>query len=288
VPGHPDRAGHHRLQLLRRAAGHICLSVSPDSYKKHYSVHGKKPMNDLHGFIIHLRKATRRTPQVAWIADHLACPVTVVDAVDGSMLSQAERGAYREALHEPRYPFELSPGEQGAFHSHRACWKMIVDGECRAGLILEDDLEFTPAVFDQAVQLAKSCGIEDAYVRFPLRARESAPTVIAKDGDLRLIRPEIVALGAVGQVVGKEAARRLLAATENFDRPVDTFLQMRWVHGVRVLSVWPSSLREVSVNLGGSLIHQKTPGWGAKLAREWKRFWYRRAVNAWSRKASGL
>jgi GR25 family glycosyltransferase involved in LPS biosynthesis len=164
---------------------------------------------------------------------------------------------------------------------------MIVEGEARAGLILEDDLDFVPDVFARAVRLAMSCGIEDAYVRFPLRQREVAPTPLATDGDLKLIRPEVIALGAVGQVVGKEAARRLLAATETFDRPVDTFLQMPWAHGVRVLSVWPSSLREVSADLGGSLIQEKTPQWGAKLAREWKRFWYRRTVDAWSRKTSG-
>lgn len=244
-------------------------------------------MKDLHGYIIHLRKATLRTPQVEWISAHAPCPVTVIDAVDGSALGQNQRDAYRQGLHEPRYPFELRPGEHGAFHSHRACWRMIVEGEARAGLILEDDLDFVPDVFARAVQLAMSCGIEDAYVRFPLRQREAAATAIATDGDLKLIRPEVIALGAVGQVVGKEAARRLLTATEKFDRPVDTFLQMRWVHGVRVLSVWPSSLREVSVNLGGSLIQKRTPQWGAKLSREWKRFWYRRTVDAWSRKTSG-
>ena len=244
-------------------------------------------MKDLHGYVIHLRKATRRGPQAEWISAHAPCPVTVIDAVDGSVLGPKQRDAYRQGLHEPRYPFELRPGEHGAFHSHRACWQMIVEGEARAGLILEDDVDFVPEVFARAVQLAMSCGIEDAYVRFPIRQREAAPTTIATDGDLKLIRPEVIALGAVGQVVGKEAARRLLAATENLDRPVDTFLQMRWVHGVRVLSVWPSSLREVSADLGGSLIQEKTPRWGAKLSREWKRLWYRRTVDAWSRKTSG-
>lgn len=244
-------------------------------------------MKGLHGYVIHLRKATLRDPQVEWISAHAPCPFTVIDAVDGSALSQNEREAYLRDLHEPGYPFELRLGELGAFHSHRACWKMIVEGGCRAGLILEDDLEFNPAVFSRAVELAMSCEIEDAYVRFPIRRRETAPSSVAADGELALIRPDVVALGAVGQVVGRNAARRLLAATEHFDRPIDTFLQMRWIHGVRVLSVWPSSLREVSVNLGGSLIQKKTPQWGAKLSREWKRFWYRSAVDTWSRKTSG-
>jgi GR25 family glycosyltransferase involved in LPS biosynthesis len=241
-------------------------------------------MNDLRGYVIHLKKASRRLPQVKWIIAHAPCPVTVVDAVDGLALGPTERTVYRCELHEPRYPFELRSGELGAFLSHRACWKLIVNGSSPAGLILEDDLVFDPATFARAVRLAMSGGIEDAYVRFPLRPREVAPSAIARDDELTLIRPDVVALGAVGQVVGREAARRLLAATEKFDRPIDTFLQMRWVHGVRVLSVWPSSLREVSSNLGGSLIQKKTPQWSAKLSREWKRFWYRRSVDIWSRR----
>lgn len=244
-------------------------------------------MKDLHGYVIHLRKATLRGAQVEWISAHAPCPVTVIDAVDGSALSQSQRDSYQQELYEPHYPFELRTGEIGAFHSHRACWKMIVQGEARAGLILEDDLDFVPDIFARAVSLAMSYGIEDAYVRFPLRQRETASTAIAIDGDIKLINPEVIALGAVGQVVGKEAARRLLTITEYFDRPVDTFLQMRWVHSVRVLSVWPSSLREVSANLGGSLIQKKTPQLNTKLLREWKRFWYRRAVHTWSQKVSG-
>jgi glycosyl transferase, family 25 len=242
---------------------------------------------NLHGFIIHLRRAVRRQPQVAWISQHAPCEVSVVDATDGAELTPAQRDSYAPGLYQPAYPFALRPGELGAFHSHRECWRRIVSGGHPAGLILEDDLKFDSAVFARAVGLAAEHGGEDSYVRFPLRQREAAPASIAQDDELTLIRPDIIALGAVGQLVGREAARRLLAATERFDRPVDTFLQMRWIHGVKVLSVWPSSLREVSVNLGGSLIQKKTPQWGAKLSREWKRFWYRRAVDTWSRKASG-
>jgi hypothetical protein len=57
-------------------------------------------MKDLHGYVIHLRKATRRGPQVEWISAHAPCPVTVIDAVDGSALGQHQRDAYRQGLHE--------------------------------------------------------------------------------------------------------------------------------------------------------------------------------------------
>ena len=237
---------------------------------------------NLHGFIIHLKRAIRRQPQVAWIQAHLPFGSSVVDATDGAQLTEAQRDSYVTGLHQPAYPFGLRPGELGAFHSHRECWQRIVSGGHRAGLILEDDLEFEPSVFARAIRLAEAHAGEDAYVRFALRRRESSAGVLATDGEIALIRPDVVALGAVGQLVGREAARRLLAATERFDRPIDTFLQMRWVHGVNVLSVWPSSLKEISADLGGSLIQQRTPIL-TKLRREFARMWYRSAVAKYSR-----
>ncbi|MEY4379390.1 MAG: hypothetical protein RLZ85_1271 [Verrucomicrobiota bacterium] len=239
---------------------------------------------NLHGFIIHLRRAARRQPQVAWIQQHSPCRVSVVDATDGAELTPAQRESYVAGIHQPAYPFALRPGELGAFHSHRECWRRIVAGGHRAGLILEDDLEFDPPVFARAVSLAAEHGGDDCYVRFPLRQREVSSAAVARDAELTLIRPDVIALGAVGQLVGREAARRLLAATERFDRPVDTFLQMRWIHGVEVLSVWPSTLREISADLGGSLIQQRTP-LIAKLRREFDRYRYRRAVAKFSRQS---
>lgn len=238
--------------------------------------------DNLHGFVIHLRRAVQRQAQVEWIRRHAPCAVSVVDATDGAELTAAQREACVSGLHRPSYPFALRPGEVGAFHSHRECWRRIVAGGHRAGLILEDDLEFDPPVFERAAGLAASHDLENSYVRFPLRRRESSSQVIARDSELALIRPDVIALGAVGQLVGREAARRLLTATERFDRPVDTFLQMRWIHGVKVLSVWPSTLREISADLGGSLIQQRTPII-AKLRREFDRYRYRRAVVRFSR-----
>lgn len=241
-------------------------------------------LQNLHGFVIHLRRAVRRQAQVAWIQGHAPVAVTVVDAADGDQLSAEQSSRCVPGLHQPAYPFGLIPGEIGAFHSHRECWRRILDGGHDAGLILEDDLTFEPGLFARAVRLAAATGGVDAYVRFPVRPRESSSVVVGRDGEIAVIRPEVIGLGAVGQLVGREAARRLLEATERFDRPIDTFLQMRWAHRTEVLSVWPSSLKEISSDLGGSLIQKQIP-FMAKLRREYGRFCYRHAVARYSRRA---
>lgn len=202
-------------------------------------------------------------------------------------MSGTTASAYRPGLWSPIYPFALRPTEVACFLSHRKCWKRIVDERLDAGLILEDDVEFDPEFIRSAVALAANHGGRSAYVRLPIRDREKPSKIVAKDGGLTLFYPKVVALGAQGQLVGFEAARKLLQATEIFDRPVDTFLQMRWVHGVNVLVVWPPTLREISSDLGGSLIQKRTPILG-KFKREINRLRYRLAVAYRSRKTKFL
>ena len=77
----------------------------------------------------------------------------------------------------------------------------------------------------------------------------------------------------VAQIVTFDAAKRLLERTTRFDRPVDTYLQLRWQHGVRILTLWPNGVREISSRLGGSLIQEKSNG--DRLRRELLRPLYR-------------
>lgn len=102
---------------------------------------------------------------------------------------------------------------------------------------------------------------------------------------LQIIEPVPVGLGMVAQLVGREAAQRLLSATQVFDRPVDTTAQMNWVTGLKPLSVLPGGVREVSVRLGGSTI-QKSRSLPDKLKREILRPLYRWKIKSRSRAAS--
>ena len=106
---------------------------------------------------------------------------------------------------------------------------------------------------------------------------------LARDEDIQLTLPARIELGMIAQIVTKEAAKRLLQCTTDFDRPVDCLLQMPWEHGARVLSVWPSGVKEVSNHLGGSMIDHKVFGL-AKLKREINRPIYRSKINSLSDK----
>ena len=95
------------------------------------------------------------------------------------------------------------------------------------------------------------------YIRFPRWPRGEAGPEVAREGANSIIEPELPGLGMQMQLVGRDAAIALLAATERFDRPVDTTIQMRWLHPVRVLSARPITIREIDFDLGGTVVQGK-------------------------------
>lgn len=207
-------------------------------------------------FIIHLDRAVGRKSQVTDLGSILPAPVRVIDAIDGQRLDPA-RTSYRRLRWFPPYPFRLRNGEIGAFMSHRVVWQMIVDEGLDWALIVEDDVAIDPGCFAKALRLALAHFDGFSIVRFPADGYDRNGPTIARDGDTRLLRPCRPGLGMFAQLVGREAAQRLLDATEIFDRPVDSVLQMRWKTGVRLLSVTPSGVSHVSARLGGSAIHSR-------------------------------
>jgi len=228
-------------------------------------------------FVIHLARARGRAPQVERLRQSLPMPVTVIDAVDAERLSDEEIArVYRPVLHRPRYPFPLRRTEVACFLSHRMAWKTIIDRGLDAGLVIEDDVELLPN-FPAMLSLARAKSRPGDYVRFPKQARENG-RAIAQTGEASLIEPRHLGLGMQAQLVGRDAAQALLDVTETFDRPVDTTIQMRWLHRARVLTTAPLAIREVAADLGGTTVQGKGKSIRETLLREVLRARYRFAV----------
>ncbi|NLE37279.1 MAG: glycosyltransferase family 25 protein [Pirellulaceae bacterium] len=233
----------------------------------------------IQGFIITLDRAVERRPQVDRLRQ--LCPVRceAIQAVDGRLLSEAQRReVVRECIHRPRYPFRLRDGEVGIFLSHRKAWSEIVAQDLEAGLILEDDVELEPNVFRPGLDLALSDLKPMDVIKFPVsRANWFASRRKARP---RSRAPIVTPLGATSLLVGHAAAKRLLELTERFDRPIDTFMQMTWITGIRPRVITPSGVTEISSRLGGSTIHAKKRPLLETLSRSVLRPVYRLQVNA--------
>ena len=234
----------------------------------------------LRAFVIHLARAQERSAHVRSLLPRLPVDAAVLDAVDGTALSPAEINAvYRRQLVRPRYPFALRTGEIACFLSHRKAWQAILDANLDAGLIVEDDVEIDPG-FARLLDFAVAQMRPGNYIRFPRRERGEAGPAIARSGELSLVAPALPGLGTQAQLVTRQAASGLLAATETFDRPIDATLQMRWLHPARILAARPIRIREIHDHLGGSVIQKAKKPTSEIVAREWKRAAYRLALAA--------
>jgi GR25 family glycosyltransferase involved in LPS biosynthesis len=229
-------------------------------------------------FIIHLARTVERKAQAEALVASLPCPAEIMEAIDGREITDDQVAAcYRPTLHGPRYPFELSRGEIACFLSHRAAWSAIVKQGLDAGLVVEDDVAINEPfekVFAETVRLMES----GDYIRFPRWMRGEVGETVHSAPDMSIIEPFLPMLGMQAQLIGREAARLLLAATETFDRPVDSIVQMQWLHGARVLSARPIVIREIDRELGGTVLQKKKKRFIERLHRELHRPLMRSAV----------
>jgi GR25 family glycosyltransferase involved in LPS biosynthesis len=231
-------------------------------------------------YILHLERAVSRAANVKALEAGLPIESEIVAAVDGARLSPAEIDqAYARRRFRPRYPFALTATEVGVFLSHRAIWRRIVYDECDFGLVFEDDAQVDPALLAALIEFVTAERTAWEYVLMPAAPIRGGATV-ARRGGLALIRPDVPPLRAIGQIVSRAAAERLLDRTLPFDRPVDTLLQMNWVTGQTVLVASPSPVRDVSRETGGTTVQRRSMGPAERIHHEAMRPIYRAQVLA--------
>jgi len=208
------------------------------------------------------------------------CPISaeILDAVDAQRMSNAQRASlYLPQMYTPHYPFVLRDSEIACFQSHRKAWQRIINQGLDGALIVEDDVELDADLFSSAFYMAQKYLEPASYIRFPIKNRETPQKILDSSNNQRLFIPRNIGLGMQAQLVGARAAKVLLAATEQFDRPVDVLIQMSWLTGIYPSCVIPAGVHEVSKNLGGSTIGKKMQI-SEKLKREILRFIYRKKI----------
>lgn len=229
----------------------------------------------MHTLVIHNPQQAERGYNVETILELLpdAHEVTAVSGRDAAI--EVQPGT----LYEPNYPFEMLPEEVGCFLSHRTCWQRIVDEGWDHALIVEDDMGLNLQLYDALKKILSRNANADSFIRLPPENREVQHHVDDELDGLKLITPRVIGLKSTAQLVGRNAAKRLLKASEKIDRPLDRFIQMHWVTGQRVQAIQPMAVIELHLPGISSIVEKFKPrGLGAKLAWEWKRASYRSQI----------
>ena len=237
-------------------------------------------------YVIHLRRSVSRLDAVKDLQARCPVPISVQDAVDGSLLDEASVSkCYSRSLFSPEYPFRLRLAEIGIFLSHRSCWRRMVDEDVDAALILEDDAALATE-FGESLSLAIQHVNELGVIQFLTRDIRGERRIVAQSTQIsgpQILEHVIVPLKAIAQMVSRDAAGILLDATDKFDRPIDTLLQLRHITGQRVYSMHSTGVVDASSTFGGTTIHTGDKKTGF-LERELKRFMYRSRVRRLSRR----
>jgi GR25 family glycosyltransferase involved in LPS biosynthesis len=231
-------------------------------------------------FILHVERAISRAANAQSLKSRLPIESEMIAAIDGTRLSSSEVDqAYARSRFRPRYPFALTAAEVGVFLSHRAAWRRIVDEKLDFAAIFEDDAQVDTGAFAALIEFVTAERAAWDYVLMPAAPIRNGAEVVRRGG-LVLMRPHAPPLRAIGQIVSRAAAERLLDCTLPFDRPVDTFLQMTWITGQPVLVISPSPVRDVSLETGGTTVQRRSMGLVKRLHHEAMRPIYRAQVLA--------
>ncbi len=232
-------------------------------------------------FVIHLERAVGRKAAVESLRARLPVESEILPAVDGRRLSpETVEAAYVRSRFSPRYPFALALTEIGAFLSHRLAWSRIVADDLDFAFVFEDDAAVDSGRFAALLKFAIAQRSRWDYVLMPAAGLEPPGAAVAALGELSLLRPHAPPLRAIGQIVSRAAAERLLQITRPFDRPIDTFLQMAWVTGVTLLVATPTPVRDVSRDTGGTTVQRRRIGLLRRLHHEAMRPVYRAQILA--------
>jgi len=186
--------------------------------------------------LINLERSKDRLAAVTASAQEHGLQLTRIPAADGRALDAEQ---YR-TLDEPKFHEMCGkgvlPGELGCYISHLTALKKIAEGNAEMGVVLEDDVRFTP---DFAPMIDRLAGVDGWDVVKLINHRTG--------GFVRHLRlTNTYSLGrclhgpmgsAAAYVVRREAARRLLVAMAKMSLPFDVELERAWIHKVNFFTL---------------------------------------------------
>jgi glycosyl transferase, family 25 len=234
-------------------------------------------------FIIHLKRAAKRKKTVQSIILDMECETTIIDAVDGNILTAEYISKFLNynSLLYPKYPFNINKGEIGCFLSHREAWKAIVAEKLEAGFIVEDDCEIDIKKFNKSFKIALELVKKLGYIQFQTRGIPNNALEIGNFDGVQILQPKTIPLRTSAQLISYDAALLLLEKSKKIDRPVDGFLQLFWSTGQNISCIHPSGLSDITQMLGGSTLSIKQ-SIKSSTTRSLIRFLYRVKIRVYS------
>lgn len=162
-----------------------------------------------------------------------------IEAVNGRNLNAQQIAQHYDEKHNPvRYHKPLTVGEVGCYLSHRKVWQRIIDEQLDYAIVLEDDFVLNQPI-DGISQALEAISEPWDYIKLAEYPNKRKAIHSASCGAYELVVYNKVPARTCAQVVSLQGAKKLLAASQRFSRPVDIDIQYWWEMGIVVYGLKP-------------------------------------------------
>lgn len=196
---------------------------------------------DIPIYLINLDESTDRLVACDKLLKQHGLPYERVPAVLGKALSQTDIDkVYDQEANGKSHYRTLSQGEIGCYLSHRECWRKIAESDEPYGIVLEDDINIVGDV-KKAIDLIKQVDFSWDLIKLAPYNRKVRKVLLSHklDDEFDLVIHNKPMSGCAATIYSKKGAEKLLAATKQFYRPVDTDIQYFWEKDIHVWSLAP-------------------------------------------------
>ncbi len=197
-------------------------------------------------FVINLANSTERWSNTQNRFAEYGIEVQRLDAVYGAALNDAERNSvYSSLINQRQYHRPLSNGEIGCYASHRKSWQAIIESGHEYGIVVEDDITLSSNITAVLTELDALTFDWDLIKLAPYQNRTRKIRYHHRlTQDLALGIHEKPLPGCAAYAISRDAARKLLASTHPFGRPVDSDLQHTWEHNIDIYAMLPFAIHQ--------------------------------------------
>lgn len=194
-------------------------------------------------YVISLKASTSRRRAMTERMAALGLDFDFIDGVVGKDIPADQKSRLLSDNRRFQLGAPLSDGALGCLMSHRRAWEMVCNTDVDAAIILEDDAELAPEALDVLPRIA---ALKGRFDLINLHHTSGRPLVdaarISPTHALSITR--YVSIGAIGYVVSRTAAEKLLDVSVPGIFEVDVLMNRWWEHGLKTLVLTPSIVSE--------------------------------------------
>jgi len=196
-------------------------------------------MHSLHTWVINLDRAPQRLARIGARLNTLGVAWTRFSAVEGKQVPAAEQATLLDrAGFEQRHGMTPSLGELGCYLSHVRVMEAFLAGPHDFALILEDDVQPTPALPEVLRSLMAAHGRWDMVKLSAIHSGTPVGVLDLGQGH-RLGVMFSRCTGSSAYAVNRAAAQRYVQRLLPMQLPFDHAYDRGWVYGLKVSRVFP-------------------------------------------------